>query len=188
IAEGFGLMYYSKPFPIEETATYRIDYRIRKSKGVKAIVFIKCYDTMDTAFKPTANMLREGFTDQLGQQTREVYRSQQNHWDMDRANEWVQHSEEFTPRHTKYSPKFGRVMIFGYFTAGSVDYDDFVLKKVKEPNQEELRTKIKRHSLDTKVTLQEMEENERRGVDATQEMQRERKEGPTEQKNKTKIK
>lgn len=175
IAEGFGLMYYSKPFPIEETATYRIDYRIRKSKGVKAIVFIKCYDTMDTMFKPTAEALKEGFTDKLGQQTREVYRSQQNHWDMDHPNEWVQHSQEFTPRHTKYSPKFGRVMIFSYYTAGSVDYDDFVLKKVKNANQEELRTKVKRHSLDTKVTLQEMEENERRGLEATKEMQRERK-------------
>jgi hypothetical protein len=188
IAEGFGLMYYSKPFPIEETATYRIDYRIRKSKGVKGIVFIKCYDTIDTTFKPTAEALKEGFTDKLGQQTREVYRSQQNHWDMDHPNEWIQHSQEFTPRHTKYSPKFGRVMIFGYYTAGAIDYDDFVLKKVKEPDKDELRTKILRHSLDTKVTLQEMEENERRGFDATKEMQRERKEGPAEQKNKTKIK
>jgi hypothetical protein len=188
IAEGFGLMYYSKPFPIEETATYRIDYRIRKSKGVKAIVFIKCYDTIDTMFKPTAEALKEGFTDKLGQQTREVYRSQQNHWNQDHPNEWVQHSQEFTPRHTKYSPKFGRVMIFGYYTAGSVDYDDFVLKKVKNANQEELRSKIKRHSLDTKVTLQEMEENERRGLEATKEMKHERKEIPSEQKNKTKIK
>ncbi|MDR2440893.1 MAG: hypothetical protein LBE12_16145 [Planctomycetaceae bacterium] len=188
IAETFGLMYYSKPFPIEETATYRIDYRIRKSKGVKAIVFIKCYDTIDTTFKPTAEALKEGFTDKLGQQTREVYRSQQNHWDMDHPNEWIQHSQEFTPRHTKYSPKFGRVMLFAYLTAGSVDYDDFVLKKIKDVNQEELRTKIKRHSLDTKVTLQEMEENERRGLDATKKMKQERKESPSEQKNKTKIK
>ncbi|MDR1140830.1 MAG: hypothetical protein LBL62_03990 [Planctomycetaceae bacterium] len=188
IAGTTGLMYYSKPFPIEETATYRIDYRIRKSKGVKGIVFIKCYDTIDTAFKPTADTLKEGFTDKLGQQTREVYRSQQNHWDMDHPNEWIQHSQEFTPRHTKYSPKFGRVMVFGYFESGSIDYDDFVLKKVKEPDKEELRTKVLRHSLDTKVTLQEMEENERRGLDTTKEMQRERKEGPSEQKNKTKIK
>ncbi|MDR3198307.1 MAG: hypothetical protein LBU34_10615 [Planctomycetaceae bacterium] len=188
IAEGFGLMYYSKPFPIEDAAMYRIDYRIRKSKDVKAIVFIKCYDTIDTKFKPTADALKEGFTDKLGQQTREVYRSQQNHWSQDHPNEWIQHSQEFTPRHTKYSPKFGRVMIFGYYTAGSVDYDDFVLKKVKNADQEELSTKIKRHSLDTKVTLQEMEENERRGLEATKGMKHERKENPSEQKNKTKIK
>jgi hypothetical protein len=188
IAEGFGLMYYSKPFPIEEGATYRIDYRIRKSKGVKGIVFIKCYDTIDTTFKPTAETLKEGFTDKLGQQTREVYRSQQNHHDMEHPNEWIQHSQEFTPRHTRFSPKFGRVMVFGYYTAGSIDYDDFVLKKVKEPNKEELRAKILRHSLESKVTLQEMEENERRGIDSNKEMQQERNEGPSEKKNKTKLK
>jgi hypothetical protein len=186
IAGTTGLMYYSKPFPIEETATYRIDYRIRKSQGVRAIVFIKCYDTLDTSFKPTADTLKEGFTDKLGQQTREVYRSQQNHWDYEIFNRWVQHSQEFTPRHTRFSPKFGRVMVYALQAAGSVDYDDFVLKKVKEPNEAELRTKIKRHSLETKVTLQEMEENERRGLESTKEMQRERKESPSEQKTKIK--
>jgi hypothetical protein len=161
-----GLMYYSKPFPVEEGATYRIDYRYRLSKHINSIVFIKCYDTIDTQFKPTADTLREGFTDKLGQQTREVYRSQQNHQpypvsappnprEIKGAGTWVQHSEEFTPRHTRFSPKLGRVMVYGFLDAGTIDFDDFVLKKVKEPNKEELRTKVQRHSLDTKVTLQE---------------------------------
>ena len=187
IAEGFGLMYYSKPFPIEETATYRISYRWRKTKGVRLIVFIKCYDTVDTAFKPTADALKEGFTDKLGSQTREVYRSQQNHWEGP-YDTWVTHVQEFTPRHTRFSPKFGRVMVYGYHGAGNFDWDDFVLKKVKDQDLDELRAKVKRHSLDSKVTLKEMEENERRGAATRQEIKKEREEGPGEQKQKTKLK
>lgn len=200
IGEGFGLMYYSKPFPIEEGATYRLDYRYRLSKGVNCIVFVKCYDVMDTEFKPTAGALKEGFNDKIGQQTREVYRNQQNHQqypisgggpnqkEIANAGKWVQHSEEFTPRHTRFSPKLGRVMLFGFVTAGSIDYDDFVLKKVKDADPAELRAKITRHSLDSKVTLKEMEENERRGQEKTREMRREREQGPKERKQKTKIK
>jgi hypothetical protein len=187
VAEGFGLMWYSKPFPIEEGAMYRIEYRFRKSAGNKMIVFVKCYDTIDTAFRPTADVLQEGFTDKPGQQTREVYRNQHSHVD-EEPNVWHAHSEEFTPRHSRFSPKFGRVMMFVYWAAGTVDYDDFVLKKVKEASQEELRAKVKRHSLESKVSLKEMEENERRGTDTSKEIKKERQQGPDEKKLKTKIK
>jgi hypothetical protein len=203
IATGFGLMYYSKPFPIEEGATYRIDYRYRQSKGISGIVFVKCYDLIDTNFKPTADALKEGFTDKLGQQTREVYRSQQNHQqhsvsgpdnpkEIANAGKWVQYSQEFTPRHTRFSPKLGRVMLYGYFAAGSIDYDDFILKKVKDADPAELRAKVERHSLDSKVTLKDMEENERRGAEAKREMKKERQEEkdnkPSDKKLKTKLK
>ncbi|MGL4593889.1 MAG: hypothetical protein ACRCUY_04080 [Thermoguttaceae bacterium] len=187
MGDGFGLMYYSKPFPIEEMATYRIEYRYKKSSGVKPIVFIKCYDTIDTIFRPTAEALKEGFTDKIGQQTREVYRSQQNLF-VSPANEWVSHTEEFTPRHTRFSPKFARVMLFGYMGAGSIDYDDFVFKKIKEADPAELKAKVLRHSLDSKVTMKEMEENERRGTDSRNQIRQEIEHGPSEEKNKTKLK
>ena len=197
IAEGFGLMYYSKPFPVEEGATYRLEYRYRLAKGVNCIVFVKCYDVIDTSFRPTANSLQEGFTDRIGQQTREVYRNQQNHMqypigappnekEIANAGRWVQHSEEFTPRHTRFSPKLGRVMLYGYHTAGTIDYDDFVLKKIKEADPAELRAKILRHSLDSKVTLKDMEENERRADEARDRMLQERRDGSGEDKTKLK--
>ncbi len=193
IGEGFGLMYYSKPFPVEEGATYRIEYRYRLSKGVNCIVFVKCYDVIDTNFKPTADALKEGFTDKIGRQTREVYRSQQNHQqypiaggpnpkEIANAGNWVQYTEEFTPRHTRFSPKLGRVMLYGFVTAGSIDYDDFVLKKIKDADPAEQRAKIERHSLDSKVTIKEMEDNERRGVEAKDDMKQERRDGPSEKK------
>jgi len=198
-AEGFGLMYYSKPFLVEEGATYRLDYRYRLSKRINCIVFVKCYDVIDTNFKPTANALSEGFTDKIGQQTREVYRNQQNHQqypigappnekEIANAGKWVQYSEEFTPRHTRFSPKLGRVMLYGFFTAGTIDFDDLVLKKIKDADPAELKAKVERHSLDSKVTLKDMEENERRAVEAREGMQKERREGPTEEKMKTKLK
>ena len=197
IATGFGLMYYSKPFLVEEGATYRLDYRYRLSKGVNCIVFVKCYDVIDTNFRPTANALKEGFTDKIGQQTREIYRNQQNHQqypisgppnekEIANAGKWVQYSEEFTPRHTRFSPKLGRIMLYGFFTAGTIDYDDFVLKKIKDADPAELKAKVERHSLNSKVTLKEMEENERRADEARGKMQKERRDGPGEDKTKLK--
>ena len=199
MATGFGLMYYSKPFLVEEGATYRVEYRYRLSKRVNCIVFVKCYDVIDTNFRPTVDALKEGFTDKIGQQTREVYRSQQNHQqypisgppnekEIANAGKWVQHSEEFTPRHTRFSPKLGRIMVYGFLTAGTIDYDDFVLKKVKDADPEELKAKVLRHSLDSKVTLKDMEENERRAAETRDKIQKERREGPTEEKMKTKLK
>ncbi len=199
IGEGFGLMYYCKPFPIDEGATYRLEYRYRLSKGVNCIVFVKCYDVIDTSFKPTADALKEGFTDKLGQQTREIYRNQQNHQqypisggpnpkEIANAGKWVNYTEEFTPRHTRFSPKLGRVMLYGFVTAGSIDYDDFVLKKIKDADPAELKAKVDRHSLDSKVTMKEMEENERRASEAVQDMKKERRDGPSEKKTKTKLK
>ncbi len=187
IGDGFGLMYYSKPFPIEEGALYRIQFRYKKSSGVKPILFVKCYDTIDTIFQKGDNALVEGFDDKAGRQTREVYRSQQNLFESPAGN-WVEHSQEFTPRHTRFFPKQGRVMLYGHMGAGSIDYDDFVLKKVKEADPEELKAKIRRHSLDSKVTLKEMEENERRGQESRDRIQQERKQVPGENKPRTKIK
>ena len=78
-------------------------------------------------------------------------------------------------------------MLYGFHTAGTIDYDDFVLKKVKDADPEELRAKILRHSLDSKVTLKDMEENERRGAETRQRIQQELRDGPGEDKTKTKL-
>ena len=160
IAEGPGSMYYCKPFVVENGATYRFQCRYR-SHGPRGIVFIKCSDVLDSKFHPTADALQEGYADKFGQQTREVYRSQQNMFHYP-VGEWVTHTQDFTPRHTKYSPKFGRVMLYAYHSAGKVEYDDIVVKKISDPDPAELRKKVERHSLDTKTTIKEMEENERR--------------------------
>ena len=184
IGDGFGLMYYSKPFPIEETATYRLQIRFKRM-GVRPILFVKCSDTIDTVFRPTSGALREGFTDRAGQQTREVYRSQQMLYHYP-DNQWITHTEDFTPRHTRFSPKYARIMLYGYLGAGAIQYDDVIVKKIKEPDAAELRAKIERHSLDSKVTLKEMEANERRADEAREKIQRERRSAPAEDKTKLK--
>lgn len=160
VAEGPGCMYYCKPFVVEEGATYRFQCRFR-STGPRGIVFIKCSDVFDSDFHPTANALQEGYADKFGQQTREVYRSQQNFFEFE-PGVWLTHTQDFTPTHTKYSPKFGRVMLYAYICEGKVEYDDIVVKKVKDADTEKVQAKIHRHSLDTKTTIKEMEENERR--------------------------
>jgi len=74
---------------------------------------------------------------------------------------WNVQTEDFTPRHTKYSPKAVRIMLYGYLAEGLIEWDDAVIKEVV-PAATTGRPKEKRHSLETKVTLKEMEETERR--------------------------
>ncbi len=97
---------------------------------------------------------------------REVYRSQQN---LKGANNtWHIHTEDFTPQHTKYSPKWGRVMLYAYHGGGQVDFDDVVLKQIAPPPQEQKKEFKK--SLDTNVSIKEMEEVERRSQEAKEEI------------------
>ena len=58
-------------------------------------------------------------------QLREVYRSQQNL--KGPKNVWNTQTEDFTPGHTKYTPRWGRVMLYGYLGAGVVEFDDVVV-------------------------------------------------------------
>jgi hypothetical protein len=141
VAENEGVMYYSDEFPVEEGATYRFQCRWR-SDGPAVKVFIKCYDADETGRR------------------REVYRSQQN---LQGPNgTWNTQTEDFTPRHTKYSPKWGRVMLFAYNTAGSVEFDDVVVKQIVSASPHD-QMKVRRPSSETKVTVEEMQEDERRG-------------------------
>ena len=97
---------------------------------------------------------------QSAREPREVYRSQQNLYG--KNNVWNTHTEDFTPRHTKYAPKSGRIMLYGYLAEGVVDWDDIVVKQILPPSAGLVKGE-KRHSQASKVTLKEMEEDDRRG-------------------------
>ena len=110
VAENEGVMYYSDFFPIEAGATYRLQCRWR-SNGPAAKVFVKCYDYVSESLR-----------------RREVYRSQQNLAGPRGA--WNTHTEDFTPKHAKYPPKWGRVMLYAYHDPGTVDFGDMVVKQI----------------------------------------------------------
>ncbi len=183
VAEAEGVMYYSKEFPIQDGATYRFQCRWR-SNGPSPKVFIKCYDELGTEYRRQRSAPNAASDpadpagsqhDPSGVQRREVYRSQQNL--KGPQNTWNVHTQEFTPKHTRYSPKWGRVMLYAYLHEGVVEFDDIVIKEiVPAPSQNVAREK--RHSLGTKVTLREMEENERRSQEARQRLRQEGAAGP----------
>jgi len=163
LGDSTGVAYYSKGFfPIEERAKYRFQCRWR-SNGPAVKVFIKCYDEVDTTYRregetPAAapGMREKRYIPKIGQ-VREVYRSQQNL--KGPKNQWNTQTEDFTPKHTKYTPRWGRVMLYAYLGAGVVEFDDVVVKQIRpaSPGGE----KVPRHSLETGVTIKEMEERER---------------------------
>jgi hypothetical protein len=170
VAEEEGVMYYSDYFPVQEGAKYRFQCRW-KTGGPSVKVFIKCYDEVNTPYKknsgePAASATsRKGSKDQHlpeAAQRREVYRSQQNLKGPN--NVWNIHTEDFTPTHTKYSPKWGRVMLYAYLKPGVAEFDDVVVKQILPPPKD--LNKEPRQSLGTKVTIKDMQENERRSNEA----------------------
>lgn len=171
VGDTFGVMYYSKPFPVDEGAEYRFQCRWR-TNGPKAIVFIKGYDEMPTEYKapnqagpaphPLAEPGEAEYVPQLGQ-VRECYRGQQNL--KGETNQWHTHTQDFTPEHTRYAPKWGRVMLYAYLGAGAVEFDDVVVKQIVPASASE-RKETPRHSLESGVTIKEMEDNERRAREA----------------------
>ena len=173
VAEAEGVMYYSLPFPIQEFATYRFQCRWR-STGSSPKVFIKCYDEMLSDYRGVRNAVDESDTSsgtqQSGMDRREVYRSQQNLKGKNLV--WNTQTEDFTPKHTKYSPKFARIMLYGYLTDGIIDWDDVVIKEILPPPTALVKGE-RRHSQASGVTMKEMEENERRGQQAREGMRRE---------------
>lgn len=177
VGDSTGVMFYSKPFPIEEGATYRASFRYR-SNGPTVKVFIKCYDLMQSEYKDSAKYKPTTATTRRGntyvpedRELRECYRSQQN--PKGAKNQWNTHVEEFTPKHTKYTPRYGKVMLYAYLGGGVVEFDDVVIKEIIPASPGE-SVKEGRHSLETNVTIKEMEENERRSQEAKEERRRER--------------
>jgi hypothetical protein len=167
VGDSYGVMYYSEPFPIEEGATYRFQCRWR-SNGPAVKVFIKCYDLMESEYRPASELAGGRSSSPSGykpqeKQLREVYRSQQNL--KGPLNQWNTHTEDFTPRHTKYSPQWAKVMLYAYLGAGIVDFDDVVVKQILPASPGEQKKQL-RHSLASPVTIEEMEENVRRGEQA----------------------
>jgi len=136
VGDNEGVMYYSDFFSVQEAAKYRFQCRW-KSDGPKVKVFIKCYDEVNTPYhkrsdEPAASVTSgKGNKDQPLPETaqrREVYRSQQNLEGP--KNAWNTHIEDFTPMHAKYSPKWGRVMLYAYLGGGVVEFDDVVIKQI----------------------------------------------------------
>jgi hypothetical protein len=186
IAESTGVLYYSQFIKIQEGATYRFQCRYR-TNGPSPKVFIKCYDEMPTVYKVRASYAA-GLSDSgslnspggnnppgTDKQFREVYRSQQN-LKGPKGEKWNVQTEDFTPKHTKYSPKAARVMLYGYLSPGMIEWDDVVIKEVV-PATTSAQVKEKRHSLETKVTIKEMEENVRRSDEEKARQRREREAG-----------
>jgi len=119
IAATSGVLYYSDYFPVEKGATYRFSCRYRTS-GSAVKVFIKCYDEFrDSRIGPNRKIVRK----------REVYRSQQNL--KGSSGKWHTHTEDFTPKHPRFTPRWGRVMLYGYWPAGTVEWDEVVVKQIK---------------------------------------------------------
>ena len=156
--DGYGVMYYSEFFPVEEGARYRFQCRWR-TNGPKVKVFIKCCDEIGTTYRRESDREpsrpgRSDYVPEIGQ-TREVYRSQQNLKGPE--NTWNTQTEDFTPKHTKYTPRWGRVMLYAYLGAGVVEFDDVVLKQILPPYA--TGRKVPRHSLESNVTVEEMEQS-----------------------------
>lgn len=161
VGDNEGVMYYSDYLPIEEGAKYRFQCRFR-SNGPAVKVFLKCYDDTNTEYRGESAE---------STQRREVYRCQMNL--KGPTNTWNTHTEDFTPRHTKYAPKWGRVMLYAYLGAGQVDFDDVVVKQIVPPSNGGA-AKEPRHSAASKVTVKEMEEDERRSREAKEAEKRDR--------------
>jgi len=179
VGDTTGVMYYSLPFQVQEGATYRFQCRWR-SNGPAVKVFIKCYAEMPSEYRTElsgtgsrnraagpgassatsrANSRTETRTPYPDwSQMRECYRSQQNL--KGPLNTWNIHTEDFTPRHTQYTPTWGRVMLYAYLGEGTVEFDDIVIKQIIPPSPGESK-KDPRRSLASGVTLKEMEERER---------------------------
>lgn len=122
VAESSGVLYYSAFFPVEMGATYRFQCRY-KTSGTAVKVFVKCYAELPTKFS------KDGKSAQY--ERREVYRSQQNL--KGGANAWNTQTEDFTPVHSKYTPRWGKVMLYGYYPAGTVEWDDVIVKQIAPP-------------------------------------------------------
>ncbi len=137
-----GVAYYSHYFGVEENARYRFQCRWR-STGPTVKVFVKCYTEQKrgpTTYSPRG--IDESLSSRKGEiaarplvyARREVYRSQQNLKGPENA--WNTHTQDFTPKHTKYAPRWGRVMLYAYFGAGEVEFDDVVIKRIGRYNKD----------------------------------------------------
>jgi hypothetical protein len=166
VGDDTGVLYYSDWFPVQEGATYRFQCRWR-SNGPMVKVFIKCYDVMSSEYREEKTTVGSadrpdpvtGSLNSSGDQRRAPYRSQQNL--KGPKNIWNTQTQDFTPKHSRFSPKWGKVMLYAYLGGGAVEFDDIVLKQIAAPPSQNLNKDL-RPSAASKVTIREMQENERR--------------------------
>jgi len=121
IAESYGMIYYSKPFAIEEGATYRFSVAAKTARP-DLKVFIKCYQQFDEKWDFKA-------------QAREVYRAPLHvYTPEDNKTGWNTYTRDFVPyTGNRNHPRFCRVMLYAYLRPGVVYWDDVVIKKIKDP-------------------------------------------------------
>jgi hypothetical protein len=116
-ARSYGGLYYSDYVDLRPGATYRFQVRI-KSSGLTPMVFLKCSAEFPPAF---------GFEGQR----REVYRRPIH---AQATASWTTYTTDFTPRHSRYTPRWLRVMLYAYGAdAGTVYFDNCILKEIKPP-------------------------------------------------------
>ena len=183
VAENEGVMYYSQPFAVQEGATYRFQCRWR-STGPSPKVFIKGYAEMPSQYKREKQETDPPESDTGSRNgssfdRREIYRSQQNL--VGEKNVWNTQTQDFTPKHTKYSPKWCKIMLYGYLKEGVIDWDDVVVKQIAPPPAGFVKGP-KRLSKESKVTLEEMEENERASQTTREETPPQRKSQPSKKR------
>lgn len=110
-ARSYGGLYLSDYIPLRPGATYRFQVRI-KSLGPTPMVFLKGYAQFPT-------------------QRREVFRRPIH---AEPTGTWTTYTTDFAPRHSTYVPRWLRVQLYAYGAdAGTVYFDDCVLKEVKPP-------------------------------------------------------
>jgi len=111
-AESYGLACLSGKIQIEPKTRYRISFRYR-SDGPTVRPFIKGY------------FIHEGAE-------REIYRRQIPPPEKNTHGQWVEVVDEMNPQHQTFPPTFLRIDFYAYLAAGTVEFDDVVIKAVGE--------------------------------------------------------
>ena len=118
VAGGPGIGYYGDPISIKDGKIYRFSIRVR-SDGPTVKIFLKHYKL----FPPGPNE-KEG-------QWRETRRAPLNCKGGERGK-WKTYTRDFRPhRNDKHDPSITRVELYAYHPAGTVYFDDVVMKKLK---------------------------------------------------------
>lgn len=114
-AETYGLACVSGPIKIEPKTRYRIAFRYR-SDGPVIRPFIKGY------------FMHEGHE-------REIYRRQVPPRGSTNG-QWVEVVDELNPQHQAFQPEFLRIDFYIYLHAGTVEFDDVVIKAVGDQTRQ----------------------------------------------------
>jgi len=118
VAGGPGVGYYGDPISIKDGTIYRFSVRVR-ADGPTVKIFLKHYKL----FPPGPNE-KEG-------QWRETRRAPLNCKGGERGK-WKTYTRDFRPhRNDKHDPSITRVELYAYHPAGTVYFDDVVMKKLK---------------------------------------------------------